>query len=119
MQEKFLKSRVPRQQYEALQKRAGEAGMRLGTLVRDILERDAQALSAAEVLARIEAALAAMPASSAPAPMPSRDHELHQRALELRLLMREVAMHLNAQILARVAAQVAAQTPSANSSRSN
>lgn len=106
MKEKFLKVRVPNAEYQALQMRAAEAGQRLGTLVRDILQRDAQTLSTEQALARIEASLAAAPAASVPTP----DHNLHRDLLELRLLVREIAMHSNAQILSRVAAQLASQT---------
>lgn len=74
MQDKFLKARIPRPLYDALQARAGEAGVRLGTHVREILERDAQVLSTTEALTRIEAALTASTSSA----MPMRDHELHR-----------------------------------------
>jgi hypothetical protein len=119
MQEKFLKARVPRPLYDALQKRAAEAGQRLGTLVREVLERDAQVMSAAEALARIEAALASSQAIAAPALPSMPDHALHRDMLELRLIVRELAMHMNAQILARVAAQIAANASTNQASRSN
>ncbi|MGH8032396.1 MAG: hypothetical protein ACREO8_08555 [Luteimonas sp.] len=105
MKEKFLKARLPAPLYQALQVQAGEAGLRLGTLVREILERNAQVVSTTEALARIEAALAATTAASTPA----RDHDLHREVRELRLIVRELAMNANAQILTRVAAQLAAQ----------
>lgn len=105
MRDKFIKARVPHAEYEALLARAGVAGQRLGTFVREVLERDAQAVSTADALARIEAALAAAAATSAPV----QDHALRRDVLELRLIVRELAMAANAQILTRVAAQLAAQ----------
>lgn len=118
MKDKYLKARIPGALYESLQRRAAESGMRLATLVRELLEHDAQAVNTEQALARIESALSSLPASSTPAPTPMRDHELHQVAHELRLLMREVAMHLNAQIVTRVVSQMAAQTSSSHPFRS-
>jgi hypothetical protein len=93
MQDKFLKARIPRALYEALLARAGEAGQRLGTHVREILERDAQAVNTEQALARIESALAGATAASAPMP----DHDVRRELLELRLLVRELAMNTNAE----------------------
>lgn len=118
MKDRYLKTRVPQVLYESLRTRAAEAGQRLGTLVREVLERDAQVMSTAEALARIELALAASQAIAAPASPSVPDHALHQFVLELRLIVRELAMHANAQILTRVAAQVAAQAASSNLARS-
>jgi hypothetical protein len=118
MKDRYLKTRVHGAVYESLHKRAAEAGQRLGTFVREVIERDAQAVSTEQALARIEAAIAAVSASSAPAPMPSRDHELHRQMHELRLIARELAMHMNAQILTRVASQIAVQASNTNPSRS-
>lgn len=119
MKDRYLKARLPRELYCDLQARAAEAGQRLGTYVREVLERDAQAIATEQVLARIEAALAAAPASSASPPALARDHELHREVFELRLIVRELAMHTNAQILTRVAAQLIAQASPVNpSSRS-
>jgi predicted HicB family RNase H-like nuclease len=112
MQDKFLKARIPRAVYDALQQRAGEAGQRIGTYVREVLERDAQAIGTEQALARIEAALA----SNAPPSVPVLDHNVRRELLELRLLLREIALHTNAQILTRVAAQLAAQTAPASGS---
>lgn len=103
MKDRYLKARIPHALYEALQKRAAESGMRLATLVRELLERDAQAIGIEQVLARVEAAIAAVPASSTPAPMPVHDHELRRQVHELRLVTREIAMQLNAQILTQQA----------------
>lgn len=105
--DKYLKVRVPVELYQALLKRAGIEGKRLGTLVRELLERDDQAVTTAEALARVEAALAA----AAPAKPADLDHELRRELAEVRLLVRELAMQSNAQIVARVAAQLAAKTP--------
>jgi hypothetical protein len=51
MTEKFLKARVPAALYQALLARAGAEGKRLGTHVREVLERDAQAITTTEALA--------------------------------------------------------------------
>ena len=112
MREKFLKARLPRELYDTLQTRAGEAGQRLGTFVREALERDAQAIDTEQALARIEVALATATPANAPSSAPIRDHELHRDVHELRLLVREIAMHLNAQIVTRVVAQLAAHDAS-------
>ena len=109
MTEKFLKARVPATLYQALLARAGAEGKRLGTHVREVLERDAQAITTTEALARIEAALATPAAIAAPAPQAPADHDLRRELAEVRLLVRELAMQANAQIVARVAAQLAAQ----------
>jgi hypothetical protein len=114
MKEKFLKARIPAPLYQALQAQAGEAGLRLGTHFREVLVRNAQAQSTEQALKRIEAALAASQSVSPSMP----DHALHRDVLELRLIVRELAMNANAQILNRVAAQIAAQASSTNSSRS-
>jgi hypothetical protein len=109
MTEKFLKARVPAALYETLLARAGAEGKRLGTHIREVLERDAQAITTGEALTRIEAALAASTAGAAPSQPASPDHELRRELAEVRLLVRELAMQSNAQILSRVAAQLAAQ----------
>jgi hypothetical protein len=110
MQDRYLKARVPRALYEALLVRSGEAGQRLGTYVREVLERDAQAITTGEALTRIETALAAATTGTAPAQPAVPDHELRRELAEVRLLVRELAMQSNAQILSRVAAQLAAQS---------
>lgn len=110
MQDRYLKARVPRALYEALLARSGEAGQRLGTYVREVLERDAQAITTGEALTRIEAALAAATTGAAPLQPAAPDHELRRELAEVRLLVRELALQSNAQILSRVAAQLAAQS---------
>lgn len=110
MTEKFLKARVPAALYQALLARAGAEGKRLGTHVREVLERDAQAITTTEALARIEAALAAATTGTAPAQPAALDHEERRELAEVSLLVRELAMQSNAQILSRVAAQLTAQT---------
>lgn len=109
MTEKFLKARVPATLYQALLARAGAEGKRLGTHVREVLERDAQAITTGEALTRIEAALAAATTGAAPVQPAALDHDTRRELQEVRLLVRELAMQANAQIVARVAAQLAAQ----------
>jgi hypothetical protein len=109
--EKFLKARVPAALYEALLARAGEAGQRLGTYVREVLERDAQVITTREALARIEAVIS----TSSAAPQPTTaGHNTAHLLHEVRLLLRELCMQTNAQIVARVAAQLAAQAAQPN-----
>lgn len=114
MPEKFLKARVPAELYQTLLARAGESGKRLGTFVREALERDAQAITTTEALARIEAAVGATNARPAPVEPVVPDHDTQRLLTEMRLLLRELAMQSNAQIVARVAAQLAAQAPHNN-----
>ncbi|GEM_PF-5370814 len=114
MNEKFLKARVPTTLYQALLARAGAEGKRLGTHVREVLERDAQAVPTAEALTRIEAVIAASMPGTAPAQPSALDHDTQRLLAEMRLLLRELAMQANAQILARVAAQLGAQTSQPN-----
>lgn len=113
MDDKFLKTRVSPGLYEQLLAKAGSDGKRLGTFVRDVLERDLQAVTTAEALARIEAAVSAASAQAAPAPAAVLDHEIVRQIAEIRLLLRELCMQTNAQIVGRVVAQLNAQAPSA------
>jgi len=112
--DKFLKTRVPPTLYADLLARAGAEGKRLNTYVREVLQRDAQAITTAAALARIEAALSATGATSAMPPRGEPDHEARQMLREVRLLARELAMQANAQIVARVAAQLAVQAAQPN-----
>jgi hypothetical protein len=109
MNEKFLKARIPGELYADLLARSGAAGKRLGTFVRDVLQEHTQAVSTAEALARIEAAVSAAGGQCVPAPVAALDHDSARQLAEVRLLLREIAMQTNAQILSRVAAQLAAQ----------
>jgi hypothetical protein len=112
MNERFLKVRVPDALYGALLARAGAEGKRLGTHARDVLERDAQAVTTDEAITRIEAAItAAMTAAAVAAPVQPAvtDHELRRELTEVRLLLRELCMQTNAQIVGRVVAQLNAQ----------
>jgi hypothetical protein len=108
--DKYLKTRVPLDLYQRLRVRAGASGLHLNTFVREALLRDGEAMSAAEALARVEAAIAAAAAPVPVAPPIAADHELRCELREVRLLLRELALQSNAQILARVAAQMAAHT---------
>ena len=107
MSEKFLKARIPAALYNELQVQAAEAGKRLGTHIRDVLEQHSEAMTVAAALARIEAAIG----DQAAAPQTSVvDHEMRPLLDEIRLLVRELAMQANAQIVTRVVAQLAAQS---------
>lgn len=106
MTEKFLKARVPSSLYEQLLASANEEGLRLGTYIRAVLERNTQAVTTDEALARVEAALriSSCPLSSTKGVVLS--DEAIRALQEVRLLAREIALHQNAQIVARVAAQM-------------
>jgi len=108
MTDKFLKTRVSPELYETLLAEAGSAGKRLNTHVRELLQQHAQAVSTAEALARIEASISTSQAAPQSAGL---DHDTQRSLQEMRLLLREIAMHSNAQIVARVAHQLAAQAP--------
>lgn len=103
MNERFLKARIASALYEQLQTRAAVDGKRLGTYVREALERDTEAIDTAQTLARIESILAQRQDAQA---APTLDHEIRQLLLETRMIVRELALASNAQILARVAAQL-------------
>ncbi len=96
MQDRYLKARVPRALYEALLARAGTEGKRLGMHIREVLERDAQAVTTTEALTRIEAALAASTPGAAPVQPPALDHDTQRLLAEMRLLLRGLAMQANA-----------------------
>lgn len=106
MSEKFLKARVPSSLYEQLLARASEEGLRLGTYIRTVLERNAQAVTTDDALTRVEAAsrISSCPLSSTKGAV--LNDEAIRALQEIRLLAREIALHQNAQIVARVAAQM-------------
>ena len=110
MSYKFLKARIPADLYDALQNRAAVAGQRLGTYVRDVLERDAHAVTTSEALDRIESAISQRSPIQAPPSTPMLDHDTRIVLHEIRLLARELAMAQNAQIVARVVTQLKSQT---------
>ncbi len=96
MQESYFKARVPATLHAAASARAGREGLRLGSYLREAIERDLQ--------------LKVPPAVVVP-PLVI-DHETRIVLQEIRLLARELAMATNAQIVAKVAAQMKSQTPS-------
>jgi hypothetical protein len=98
MKETYFKARVPAALHEAACGRAGRQGLRLGTYLREAIERDLQLLAA----------------PVAQSQTPSIDHETALLLQEMRLLLREIAMHANAQIVGRVFAQLDAQTRNVN-----
>jgi hypothetical protein len=106
MSEKFLKARIPAALYNELQVQAAEAGKRLGTHVRDVLQQHAETLTVAAAIARIEAAIGDKATATK---APAADHEMRPLLDEIRLLVRELAMQANAQIITRVVAQLAVQ----------
>lgn len=95
MQESYFKARVPATLHAAASARAGREGLRLGSYLREAIERDLQ--------------LKAVPVVASPPPV--IDHETRIVLLEIRLIVRELAMSTNAQIMPKVAAQMKSQTP--------
>jgi hypothetical protein len=94
MKETFFKARVPAALHQAASARAGREGLRLGSYLREAIERD----------------LAAEIAPVAQPEPPAIDHEARLALQELRLLVREIALHHNAQIVVKVAAQMKSQS---------
>jgi len=90
MTERYFKFRGSADLHAAVLARAGREGLRVGTYLREALERD---------LRPKEAAVAAQQVATP-------DHDTRRLLQELRLLLREIALHQNAQITARVAAQL-------------
>ncbi|MBC7618779.1 MAG: hypothetical protein H7293_07280 [Candidatus Saccharibacteria bacterium] len=98
MQESYFKARVPATLHAAASARAGREGLRLGSYLREAIERDLQ--------------LKAVPVVVAPPPV--IDHETRIVLQEMRLILRELAMSANAQIMPKVAAQMKSQTQPSN-----
>lgn len=96
MKESYFKARVPAALHEAACARAGREGLRLGSYIREAIERD----------------LDAKTVPIAPVHAPAIDHEARALLQEIRLLVRELAMASNAQIVPRVVAQLKALPPS-------
>lgn len=95
MKESFFKARVPAALHQAAIARAGREGLRLGSYLREAIQRDLEA----------EVASIALPQPAA------IDHESRAVLQEIRLLLRELAMASNAQIVPRVFAQLKSQPP--------
>lgn len=95
MKESYFKARVPAALHQAASARAGREGLRLGSYLREAIERDLEAETAPIVQ---------------PQP-PVIDHEARAVLQEIRLLLRELAMASNAQIVPRVVAQLKSQPP--------
>ncbi len=108
MKSAFLKIRTTPERLEKLKARAGKSGMRVSTFANDILEREdedtSQATELAELKSQVQALVALIQSLRQNSPM--ADAETQMALRELRLLVRELAMHTNAQILARVASQL-------------
>lgn len=98
MKETYFKARVPASLHEAASARAGREGLRLGTYLREVIERDLQVKAAPVVTLQ----------------PPAIDHKTLHLLQEMRLLLRELAMHANAQIVGRVVAQLDAQSRNLN-----
>lgn len=98
MKESYFKARVPAALHAAASARAGREGLRLGSYLREAIERDLQPKVVSVVVA----------------PPPVIDHEMRIALQEIRLLARELAMTTNAQIVGKVAAQMKSQTQPRN-----
>ena len=104
----YLKIRTTPERLEQLKTRAGKAGKPVSTFADEQLEHaieDAQqAAELAELKGQMQELVALVQAKHQP--LTVLDVETQQMLYELRLLVRELAMHANAQIVARVAAQL-------------
>lgn len=104
----YLKVRTTPELQEKLRERADKAGMRISTFAYDILEREEESTKQSEELAALKSQMQELVAMVHTmykrSPVPEAESQLVLR--ELRLIVRELAMHSNAQILARVATQL-------------
>lgn len=103
----FLKIRTTPERLAQLKARAGKLGKAVSTYADEELERAnqdvQQAAELAELKGQVQALVALVQTLRQPSPV---DAESQLMLHELRLTVRELAMHTNAQILARVASQL-------------
>jgi hypothetical protein len=111
MKPHILKVRVGPDLNNRLRQGADVQGLTLSDHVRVLLERDAEMLSQAELIAKLDAKLTSVTPSTGPQ-NPATD--LEPLLVEVLLLVRELACDRNAQILARVSAQVKQLYPNPN-----
>lgn len=95
MSERFFKFRGSTALHAAVLAQAGREGLRVGTYLREVVERELKRKTGV-VVEKKAAAL---------------DHDTQRLLQEQRLLLREIAMNSNAQIMPRVAAQLRAFDP--------
>lgn len=104
----FLKIRTTPERLGKLKERAGKAGMRISTFANEILEREdedaSQATELAELKSQVQALVTLIQSIRQNSPTPDAETQIALR--ELRLLVRELALHTNAQIVARVSTQL-------------
>lgn len=110
----FLKIRTTPECLASLKVRASEAGMRLSTFANEILEFDQERVNQVKELGELKSQIQTLVAAiqSLRHASSTINDESKLALTELRLLIRELALHFDAQIVARVAAQIKIQTHS-------
>jgi hypothetical protein len=103
MKDRFIRSRLPDDEYRLVKIAADRLGLTLSEHIRCVLVRDRQALSQEQFLAKIDSKLSALSPSLATG---NGAVGIDRLLFEVLLLVREIAAERNAQILGRVAAQV-------------
>jgi hypothetical protein len=99
MTTKILTVRVPAPIYSAICCQAGEMGIPVSAYVRQLVQQEHQATQIKELRRELLSRLDALSAPSAATASPAKD--------ELLLLVRAIATHLNAQLVAQVHARLA------------
>jgi predicted DNA-binding protein len=105
----FIKVRTTPERLQHLKERAGKAGKPVSTYADEQIERALESAQQSEELAELRSQVQELVALVQTLRQPSQDAETQTALRELRLTVRELAMHTNAQILARVAAQLKTQ----------
>lgn len=105
----FIKIRTTAERLQQLKERAGKAGKPVSTYADEQLERAIQDAQQAAELAELKGQMQELVALVQNMRQPVQDSETQMALRELRLTVRELAMHSNAQIVARVAAQLKTQ----------
>ena len=107
----FIKLRTTPERLARLKERAGKAGKPVSTYADEQIERAMENVQQSEELAalksQVQELVALVHTLRQATPV---DSETQTALRELRLLVRELAMHSNAQIVARVAAQLKTQS---------
>lgn len=106
----FLKIRTTQERLDQLKERSGKVGKPISTYADEQLERALESVQQSEELAQLRSQMQELVALvHTMRATPVADVETQAALHELRLIVRELAMHSNAQIVARVAAQLKAQ----------
>lgn len=107
----FIKIRTTPERLEQLKGLASKAGKPVSTFAYQQLERASHDVQQAAELAELKGQVQSLVVLVQRLPQQSREQDSENKMAlhELKLLVRELAMHINAQIVARVAAQLKTQ----------